>query len=101
MIHNVTVRQLERLQVCIKEGKSLGDQRGGNNVTPESVQAHVKLFLNNSLKDLILPSPSDDTENLPNYLNYKGMHKDLCQYYLQEFGVEQPMCYSSFIHSFL
>ena len=100
IIYNVTVRQLERLQVCIKGGKPLGDQRGGDNVTPESVQANVKLFLNNYLKDLILPSPSDDTENLPNYLNYKEMHKGLCQYYLQEFGVGQPMCHPSFINYF-
>jgi len=100
MIYNVTLRQIDRLQNRIKKREGFEDKRSSNNTISDEILANTKIFLNNTIKDLILPSASNEIYTLPSFINFTQFYKDLCQHYKSEFNNPQPMSFPKFLKYF-
>ena len=84
MIHNSTSRQIERYQECIKKDTNFEDKRGGNNLISLHVYQNTRVFLDNYLKDIMLPNPQNEFLTLSSFICYKKMFDNLNSHYLHK-----------------
>ena len=99
MAHNITRRELERIQKCLKMNDEFKYKSKNNNLLSIDVLESLRIYLSNKINSWKMPNPSSAGPEyyLPCNFNWKAAYSEFCNEYKKNFTSDKvPISWSSF-----